>query len=195
VIAFLTTKRNISVSPEVFMMMKRKSNTKFGLLTVINLWTAILTSLKTTRMRISLNTYDKHLMMNNVGFQRQKVFILMTILIVLINLMKNNFLQKKHYIQSYMIVTSQMKTTNTLKRFGNVRKRFDMQTMRDYHNLYLKTDVLLLSDVFEGFRTVCLENYDLDPCWYYIAPGSTFDALLKESKVQLELFQATQICC
>jgi len=77
----------------------------------------------------------------------------------------------------------------------NVWKRFDIQTMRDYHNLCLKTDVLLLSDVFEGFRTVCLESYDLDPCWYYTAPGSAFHALLKESKVQLELFQVTQICC
>ena len=46
-----------------------------------------------------------------------------------------------------------------------------MKTMGDYHDLYLKSDVLLLADVFEEFRRVCLENYDLDPAWYFTAPG------------------------
>lgn len=44
-----------------------------------------------------------------------------------------------------------------------VWKTFKMKTLRDYHNLYLKTDVLFLEDVFEYFRRVCLENYKLDP--------------------------------
>ena len=46
-----------------------------------------------------------------------------------------------------------------------------MKTMGDYHDLYLKSDVLLLADVFEEFRRVCLENYDLDPAWYFTAHG------------------------
>ena len=54
--------------------------------------------------------------------------------------------------------------------------------MREYHNLYLKSDVLLLADVFEGFRRVCL-----DPAWYYTAPGLSYDAMLKTTKVNLDL--------
>jgi hypothetical protein len=59
--------------------------------------------------------------------------------------------------------------------------------MRDYHDLYLKTDVLLLADVMENFRKVCRANYGLDPMWYYTAPGLAWDACLKLTKVELEL--------
>ena len=69
----------------------------------------------------------------------------------------------------------------------NVWKTFNMKTMRDYHDLYLKSDVLLLSDVFENFRDVCLDNYRLDPMFYYTAPGLAWDACLKINKVELEL--------
>ena len=68
-----------------------------------------------------------------------------------------------------------------------VWKTFEMKTMRDYHDLYLKSDVLLLSDVFENFRDVCLDNYRLDPIFYYTAPGLAWDACLKITKVRLEL--------
>ena len=69
----------------------------------------------------------------------------------------------------------------------NVWKTFKMKTMRDYHDLYLKSDVLLLSDVFENFRDVCQDNYRLDPIFYYTAPGLAWDACLKITKVRLEL--------
>ncbi|PFX14366.1 hypothetical protein AWC38_SpisGene21477 [Stylophora pistillata] len=62
-----------------------------------------------------------------------------------------------------------------------------MKNMGDYHDLYLKSDVLLLADVFEKFRNVILENYNLDPAWYYTAPGLAWDAALKVTKVELEL--------
>ena len=68
-----------------------------------------------------------------------------------------------------------------------VWKVFNMKTMRDYHNLYNKTDVLLLADVFETFRKVCKKIYKLDPCWYYTAPGLSWDACLKLTGVKLEL--------
>ncbi|KAK3723060.1 hypothetical protein QZH41_008526 [Actinostola sp. cb2023] len=64
---------------------------------------------------------------------------------------------------------------------------FKMKTMRDYHNLYLLSDVLLLMDTFEAFRDVCIKNYKLDPCWYYTAPGLSWDAMLKMTKIRLEL--------
>ena len=73
------------------------------------------------------------------------------------------------------------------KHAEEVWKAFEMETMRDYHNLYNKTDVLLLSDVFENFRKVCKKNYDLDPCWYYTAPGLAWDACLKLTRINLEL--------
>ena len=69
----------------------------------------------------------------------------------------------------------------------NVWTTFEMKTMREYHDLYLKSDVLLLADVFENFRKVSLQNYELDPCWYYTAPGLSCDAMLKTTGVTLEL--------
>ena len=57
----------------------------------------------------------------------------------------------------------------------------------DYHNLYLLTDVLLLADIFENFRSMCLENYDLDPLHSYTSPGMAWQAALKMTKVELEL--------
>ena len=62
-----------------------------------------------------------------------------------------------------------------------------MNTMSDYHDLYLKTDVLLLADIFEKFRNTCLDNYGLDPCHYYSSPGLSWDAMLKMTKIELEL--------
>ncbi|PFX12774.1 putative uncharacterized transposon-derived protein F54H12.3 [Stylophora pistillata] len=69
----------------------------------------------------------------------------------------------------------------------NVWSVFRCKTFRDYHNLYNRSDVLLLADVFENFRELCKENYDLDPCWYFTAPGLAWDACLKLTEIELEL--------
>ena len=66
---------------------------------------------------------------------------------------------------------------------------FNCQTLQDYHDLYLKSDVLLLADVFENFRKTCLKHYKLDPCHYYTAPGLAWDACLKETKQNLQLLK------
>ena len=71
----------------------------------------------------------------------------------------------------------------------NVWNTFNCQTLQDYHDLYLNTDVLLLADVFENFRKTCLKHYKLDPCHYYTAPGLAWDACLKETKQDLELLK------
>ena len=84
-------------------------------------------------------------------------------------------------------LTGQGISNKDYKHAQKVWKTFNMKTMRDYHNLYNKTDVLLLADVFENFRKVCKKNYDLDPCWYYTAPGLSWDACLKLTKINLEL--------
>ena len=68
-----------------------------------------------------------------------------------------------------------------------VWRGFEMSTMRDYHDLYLELDVLLLADVFENFREICLKNYKLDPAWYLTAPGLSWDAMLRTTKIKLEL--------
>ena len=64
---------------------------------------------------------------------------------------------------------------------------FECKSIRDYHNLYLKSDVLLLADVFENFRANCLKHYNLDPAHYYTSPGLAWDACLKETGQYLEL--------
>ena len=68
-----------------------------------------------------------------------------------------------------------------------VWKTFKMEYFKDYHELYNKVDVLLLADVFENFRNICLKNYELDPAHYYTAPGLTWDAALKITGINLEL--------
>ena len=60
--------------------------------------------------------------------------------------------------------------------------------MGDYHDLYLKTDILLLADVFQNFRKLCLDYYDLDPLHYITTPGLSWDAMLKYTGIYLELF-------
>ena len=62
-----------------------------------------------------------------------------------------------------------------------------MKTIRDYHNLCLKCNVLLLADVFETFRNNTLKNYGLCPSHYLTAPGLSWDAMLKMTKIELEL--------
>ena len=54
-----------------------------------------------------------------------------------------------------------------------------MENMGGYHDLYLKSDVLLLADVFENFRRTCRQYYKLDPCHYFTPPGLAWDAMLK----------------
>ena len=68
-----------------------------------------------------------------------------------------------------------------------VWNKFQCQTIRDYHDLYLKSDILLLADVFENFRKTCLHHYNLDPAHYYTSLGLAGDACLKETGQELQL--------
>ena len=61
-----------------------------------------------------------------------------------------------------------------------------MKTMKDYHDLYLKCDALLLVDVFEKFRNCSLKKYDLHPSHYLSAPALSLDAMLNMTKAYVE---------
>ena len=63
---------------------------------------------------------------------------------------------------------------------------FIMKIMGDYHDHYLKEDVLLLADVFERFIDTCLKLYKLDPCHYFSSPGLSWDEMLEMTSVELE---------
>lgn len=68
-----------------------------------------------------------------------------------------------------------------------VWSEFDCKNLGDYSDLYLKSDVLLLADIFENFRNICINTYDLDPAQYYTSPGLSWDAMMKYTKVEMEL--------
>ncbi|XP_041985987.1 uncharacterized protein LOC121738160 [Aricia agestis] len=64
---------------------------------------------------------------------------------------------------------------------------FQIKDLGSYTDLYLKTDVLLLADIFENFRQTCKQHYQLDPAFYLTAPSLSFDAMLLKTGIQLEL--------
>ena len=68
-----------------------------------------------------------------------------------------------------------------------VYEKLRCQSFLDYHLIYLKSDVLLLADIFENFRTTCMNNYKLDPANYISAPGLAWDAMLLETGIELDL--------
>ncbi len=78
-------------------------------------------------------------------------------------------------------------TEDEYQHAQHVWKAFGIQNMGDYHDLYMETDVHLLADVFENFRDLCLEYYELDPCHFFTSPGLSWQACLKMTGVQLEL--------
>ena len=64
---------------------------------------------------------------------------------------------------------------------------FEIKNRGEYHDLYVQSDTLLLADVFENFRNMCLEIYELDPTYFVSAPGLAWQACLKKTGVKLEL--------
>ena len=78
-------------------------------------------------------------------------------------------------------------TEKDYKHVGNVWNTFNMKIFLEYHELYNITDVLLLADVFENFRDLCLKIYGLDPVYYFTAPQLAWDACLKITDIYLEL--------
>ena len=79
-----------------------------------------------------------------------------------------------------MVVHAWIQNTHTRLEYG-------CHTIADYHDIYLKLDVLLLADFFERFRRICLEFYSIDTIHYYTTPGLAWDAALRMSRVGLQL--------
>ena len=89
--------------------------------------------------------------------------------------------------QFYSRLTEEDITNDDYNKAKQVWKHFDIKNMGEYHDLYLKTDVLLLTDVFENFKDMCLSYYGLDPVYYYTLPNFAFDAMLKLTGIEIDL--------
>ena len=70
---------------------------------------------------------------------------------------------------------------------NNVFKRFNINNLGEYHDLYVRSDMLLLANIFENLRQSCLKNYELDPAHFVSLPGLAWQACLKKTNVELEL--------
>ena len=69
----------------------------------------------------------------------------------------------------------------------NMFKVFKLESLGDYHDLYVQSDTLLLADVFNNFRDMCLKEYELDPAHFLSLPGLAWQECLKKTNIELEL--------
>ena len=89
--------------------------------------------------------------------------------------------------QFYSRLTEEDISNDDYNKATQIWKHFGIKSMGEYHDLYLKTDVLLLTDVLENFRDMCLSYYGLDPVYYYTLPNFAFDAMLKLTGIEIDL--------
>jgi hypothetical protein len=87
----------------------------------------------------------------------------------------------------YSSLSEESITVEQYKHAKDVWDKFNIENLGEYHDLYLKTDVLLLTDIFETFRTTAHTFYGLDPAnGYFTLPNYAWDAMLKFTDVKLE---------
>ena len=91
--------------------------------------------------------------------------------------------------QFYSSLTESIISAEQYNNAMNIWNKMNCKTIGDYHDLYLKTDVLLLCDVFENFRKFSLQHFKLDPAHYITLPSFGWDACLKMTNIELELLQ------
>ena len=87
----------------------------------------------------------------------------------------------------YSLLTDESIEDKEYEHVQKVWNTFQIKNMGEYHDLYLKSDILLLADVFENFRKTCLSYYGLDPPHYVTSPGLAWDAMLKMTKISLDV--------
>ena len=62
-----------------------------------------------------------------------------------------------------------------------------LKNLGDYHDLYVRSNELLLAHVFENIRNKCIKIYELDPAHFLSAPGLAWQVCLKKTGIRLEL--------
>ena len=87
----------------------------------------------------------------------------------------------------YSVLNDQHITNGEYDHARKVWETFNLKNIGEYHDLYLKSDALLLADVFESFKKTCFQYHKLDPCHYFPSPGLRWDAMLKMTNIELEL--------
>ena len=87
----------------------------------------------------------------------------------------------------YSNLTLENITKTDYAHANNVFKKCNINNLGEYHDLYVRSDTLLLVDIFENFRQSCLKNYELDPAHFVSLPGLAWQACLKKTNVELEL--------
>ena len=112
----------------------------------------------------------------------EKVFILTNLWIFAKNL-KTSLPEK----DSYSHINMKDITDADYAHAKRVCKNFEIKNLGGYHDWYLQSNTLLLADVFENCRNMCLEIYELDPAKFLSAPGLAWQAALKKTKVKLKL--------
>ena len=91
------------------------------------------------------------------------------------------------YEQFYSLLNDANISENEYKYAQSIYEYFQCNNFGDYHNIYLISDVLLLADVFESFRLIAMNIFQLDPAYFLTLPSFGWEAMLKVTQVQLEL--------
>ena len=137
------------------------------------------------------NTYKFSNHDNNKFFYFcEKVFILMNIWMIGNNSMKHYYLKKSLKLYShlnYSHLNSEDVTDADYTHAQRVCKDLEIKKTGEYHELYVQSDTLLLANVFESFRNMRLEMYELDPARFLSTPGLEWQTALKRTKVKLDL--------
>ena len=98
--------------------------------------------------------------------------------------------EKKHF---YSRLSEEDISDADYERAKLIWKHFNIKNLGEYHDLYLETDVLLLTDAYENFRKQCLTDYELDPAHYYTLPNFAWDAMLLKTGIELELLHDEEL--
>ena len=100
------------------------------------------------------------------------------------SLMKQNYPKKEEFYSNFKVVEI---TDGDYMHGRRVCKDFEIKNLGEYHDLYLKSDTLLLADVFENFKNMCIKIYELDPETILSPPGLAWQTALKNTGVKSEL--------